>query len=55
MSILHDFDTTELTYEALRDIEVRLADPTRISWEELRLYSRIRKKIESHNIETAYV
>ncbi len=54
MSTLPDFDPTDLTYEELRGIETRLADPTRISWEELRLYSRIRKKIQSYNIETAY-
>lgn len=48
-------DTTTLSFEELQDIESRIADPARISWEELRLYSRIRQKIQSHEIETHYV
>jgi hypothetical protein len=44
-----------LTFEELQEIESRIADPARISWEELRLYSRIHKKLQSHNIESAYV
>jgi len=42
------------TFEELQEIESRIAEPT-ISWEELRLYARISKKLQSNNIETTYV
>lgn len=46
---------TVLTFEEIQEIEAGLADPTRISWAELRLYTRIHEKMRSHHIEVAYV
>lgn len=52
---LTDIESTSLSFEEIQTIERELADPVRIGWHELRLYSRIHKKMQSHNVEFTHV
>lgn len=47
-------DTTTLSFEQIQEIEDRLKEPE-LSWEELRLYSRIKKKLLENEVDITHV